>query len=42
MDRLVDVFSVQSLHRFPGGPAVFDEHYLVSAAGLVPVLNLAE
>jgi len=33
---------VQSSHTFTGGSAVFDEQNLVSAAGLVPVLELAE
>jgi hypothetical protein len=33
---------MQSSHTFTGGSAVFDEHNLVSAAGLVPVLELAE
>ena len=33
---------MQSSHRFAVGSAVFDEHNLVSAAGLVPVLELAE
>jgi hypothetical protein len=33
---------VQSSHRFTVGSAVFDERNLVSAAGLVPVLELAE
>jgi len=34
--------SVQSSHTFTAGSAVFDERNLVSAAGLVPVLELAE
>ena len=33
---------MQSWHRFTVGSAVFDERNLVSAAGLVPVLELAE
>ena len=33
---------MQSSHRFTVGSAVFDEQNLVSAAGLVPVLELAE
>ena len=33
---------MQSSHTFTAGSAVFDEHNLVSAAGLVPVLALAE
>jgi hypothetical protein len=33
---------VQSSHTFTLGSAVFDEQNLVSAAGLVPVLELAE
>ena len=33
---------MQSSHTFTGGSAVFDEQNLVSAAGLVPVLELAE
>jgi len=35
-------FSVQSSYTFTVGSAVFDERKLVSAAGLVPVLELAE
>ena len=35
-------FSVQSSHTFTVESAVFDEQNLVSAAGLVPVLELAE
>jgi hypothetical protein len=35
-------FSVQSSYTFTVGSAVFDERNLVSAAGLVPVLELAE
>ena len=35
-------FPVQSSYRFTIGSAVFDEQNLVSAAGLVPVLELAE
>jgi hypothetical protein len=35
-------FPVQSWHTFAVGSAVFDERNLVSAAGLVPVLELAE
>jgi hypothetical protein len=35
-------FSVQSSHTFAIGSAVFDEQNLVLAAGLVPVLELAE
>jgi Transposase DDE domain group 1 len=35
-------FPVQSSHTFTLGSAVFDEQNLVSAAGLVPVLELAE
>src|SRR5260370_14354775 len=33
---------VQSWHPFAVGSAVFDEQNLVSSAGLVPVLKLAE
>jgi hypothetical protein len=33
---------VQSSHTFTVGSAVFDEPNLVSASGLVPVLELAE
>ena len=33
---------MQSSHKFTVGSAVFDEHNLVSAAGLVPVMELAE
>jgi hypothetical protein len=33
---------VQSSYTFTVGSAVFDEHNLVSAAGLIPVLELAE
>ncbi|ELB94829.1 hypothetical protein Rwratislav_01832 [Rhodococcus wratislaviensis IFP 2016] len=33
---------MQSSHTFTAGSAVFDERNLVSAAGLVPVLELAE
>jgi len=40
--RYRKAFSVQSSHRFTVGSAVFDEPNLVSAAGLVPVLELAE
>ena len=35
-------FPVQSSHTFTVGSAVFDEPNLVSAAGLVPVMELAE
>src|ERR1700745_4039291 len=35
-------FPVQSSYTFTAGSAVFDEPNLVSAAGLVPVLELAE
>src|SRR5215208_1148708 len=35
-------FPVQSSYTFTVGSAVFDERNLVSAAGLVPVLELAE
>jgi Transposase DDE domain group 1 len=35
-------FSVHSSYTFTAGSAVFDEQNLVSAAGLVPVLDLAE
>jgi Transposase DDE domain group 1 len=35
-------FSVHSAYTFTAGSAVFDEQNLVSAAGLVPVLELAE
>jgi len=35
-------FPVQSSHTFAVGSAVFDERNLVSAAGLVPVMELAE
>ena len=35
-------FSVQSSHTFAVASVVFDERNLVSAAGLVPVLELAE
>jgi DDE family transposase len=35
-------FSVKSSYTFTTGSAVFDEQNLVSAAGLVPVLELAE
>src|SRR4051794_4524098 len=35
-------FSVQSSYTFTVGSAVFDEHNLVSASGLIPVLELAE
>ena len=35
-------FSVQSSHTFSSESAAFDERNLVSAAGLVPVLELAE
>src|SRR4029077_12785326 len=35
-------FPVQSSHTFAVGSAVFDEPNLVSAAGLVPVMELAE
>jgi Transposase DDE domain group 1 len=35
-------FSVHSSYTFTAGSAVFDEQNLVSAAGLVPVLKLAE
>jgi hypothetical protein len=35
-------FPVHSSYRFTVGSAVFDERNLVSAAGLVPVLELAE
>jgi len=45
MSRLpvyVEALSVQSSDTFTAGSAVFDEHNLVSAAGLVPVLDLAE
>src|SRR6478736_2843933 len=34
--------SVQVSHRFAVGSAVFDEEHLVSCAGLVPVMSLAE
>lgn len=34
--------SVQVSHRFAAGSAVFDEEHLVSCAGLVPVMMLAE
>ena len=34
--------SVQVSHRFAAGSAVFDEDNLVSCAGLVPVMTLAE
>ena len=33
---------MQSSHKFTVGSAVFDERNLVSAAGLVPVMELAE
>ena len=33
---------VQVSHRFAAGSAVFDEDHLVSCAGLVPVMTLAE
>lgn len=33
---------MQSSHTFTVGSAVFDETNLVSAAGLVPILELAE
>ena len=33
---------MQSSHTFTGGSAVFDEQNLVSAAGLLPALDLAE
>src|ERR1700682_2387955 len=42
MTQYRKAFSVQSSHRFTVGSAVFDEQNLVSAAGLVPVLELAE
>lgn len=45
MSRLpvyVEALSVQSSDTFTAGSAVFDEHNLVSAAGLAPVLDLAE
>ena len=35
-------FPVQSSHTFTVGSAVFDEQNLVSAAGLVPIMELAE
>ena len=35
-------FPVQSSHTFTVGSAVFDEANLVSAAGLVPIMELAE
>ena len=35
-------FPVQSSHTFAVGSAVFDEPNLVSAAGLVPIMELAE
>ena len=35
-------FSVQSSHMFSADSAVFDERNLVSAAGLVPIMELAE
>src|SRR5208337_1626669 len=35
-------FSMHSSYTFTAGSAVFDEQNLVSAAGLVPVLELAE
>ena len=34
--------SVQVSHRFGAGSAVFDDDHLVSYAGLVPVMRLAE
>jgi hypothetical protein len=34
--------SVQVSHRFAAGSAVFDDDHLVSCAGLVPVMRLAE
>ena len=34
--------SVQVSHSFSAGSAVFDDEHLVSCAGLVPVMTLAE
>ena len=34
--------SVQVSHSFAAGSAVFDDDHLVSYAGLVPVMTLAE
>ena len=42
MSLVRKAFSVQSSHTFTVGSAVFDEPNLVSAAGLVPVMELAE
>ena len=42
LSRFGKAFSVQSSYTFTVGSAVFDEQNLVSAAGLVPVLELAE
>jgi hypothetical protein len=40
--RYRKAFSVHSSYTFTAGSAVFDEQNLVSSAGLVPVLELAE
>jgi hypothetical protein len=40
--QLRKALSVQVSHRFAAGSAVFDEEHLVSCAGLVPVMTLAE
>ena len=42
MAHLRKAFPVQSSHTFIVGSAVFDERNLVSAAGLVPIMELAE
>src|SRR5215831_4469027 len=40
--RLGEALSVQGSHAWRGGSALFDEDNLVSHAGLVPVMELAE
>ena len=40
--QLRKALSVKVSHRFAAGSAVFDDDHLVSYAGLVPVMTLAE
>jgi hypothetical protein len=42
LSGVLEALSMQSSHTFTVDSAVFDERNLVSAAGLVPVLELAE
>jgi hypothetical protein len=41
-DQIRKTLSVRLFHRFAGDSAMFDDEHLVSVAGLVPVMALAE